>query len=506
MVWRRGRTRRLPPFHADRGGQERAREQMAEARIGQNALVTLVLQWTKYLVQVLSLIVLSHLLSPQDYGLVAMTLTIAGLAALLGDLGLSLAALQAPTLSQAQKSNLFWVNGALGVVVMAAVAGASVPLSLFYGQPAVVPITLALSAVFALNGFGVQLKVDVNRKGRFVALGMIDLSGQVVGFVAAVAAALAGAGYWALVVQQLTGSTVGLLVAALIARWRPSMPSRGSGIRPLLRFGRDTVGLNLMNYVTSNADSIVIGRMFGPSVLGLYNRAFQLVVLPLDQVLAPLTRVFLPRLTQLDDDERFHEALGRLQRVVVYGILGPLSLLGVAAAPLLGVVLGQQWVGAAALVHVLVLGGVFQALEYVYYWAFLSRGRTRTLLLSELCGRVPMVALIIGLAPLGPIFVALAVAIGQALIWAVSTVWFAPRSGLRPRMLLQPTVRPVVLFAAATAATALVQVFAAPLPPLPLLLVLVGTWGTVAALGVAASRTSRNDVQLIIGSIRRAPA
>lgn len=473
------------------------------ARIGQNALVTLVLQWGKYLVQVLTLVLLSHLLSPQDYGLVAMVLTIAGLAAVLGDLGLSLAALQAPILTQAQKSNLFWLNGLLGVLVGGAVAASANGLAGFYGEPALVGITLALSSVFALNGLSVQLKVDVNRKQRFVALGMIDLSGQVAGLFVAVGAGLAGAGYWALVLQQVVGSGTGLIAAALISRWRTSLPSRGAEMRSMLRFGRDTLGLHLANYVTTTIDSIVVGRQFGPSVLGLYNRAFQLVVLPLDQVLAPLTRVFIPRLAELTEDALFNDALSRLQRVVVYGIVGPLGLLAVAAGPLLEVVLGAQWKGAGPLVRLLVLGGVFQALGYVYYWAFLARRRTKELFFSELWGRVPMVVLIVALVHLGVEWVALAVAFGQALIWFVSTVWFAPRLGVRPRTLLRVVVRPVVIFGVATIAGFVADgAFAARLSALPHLLVLLLVWAAVVGAGLLLSRASRDDVLLVLSSVR----
>jgi PST family polysaccharide transporter len=473
------------------------------ARIGHNALVTLVLQWGKYLVQVLTLVVLSHLLSPHDYGLVAMVLTVSGLAAVLGDLGLSLAALQAPTLTQAQKSNLFWLNGLLGVLVAGAVAASAGLLAAFYGEPALVGITFGLASVFALNGFAVQLKVDVNRKQRFVALGMIDLSGQVVGLVVAVGAAVAGAGYWSLVLQQVVGSATGLIAAALISRWRPSLPSRRAEMSAMLRFGRDTLGLHIANYVTTTIDSVVVGRQFGPSLLGLYNRAFQLVVLPLDQVLAPLTRVFIPRLSQLTEDDPFNDALGRLQRVVVYGIVGPLGLLAVVATPLLEVVLGPQWTGAGGLVRLLVLGGVFQALGYVYYWAFLARQRTRELFFSELWGRVPMIVLILALVHLGVAWVALSVAFGQALIWLASTVWFAPRLGVRPKPLLRVVVRPLVLFAIATAVglvvdATLVGDLAAPLH----LLVLVAVWAGVVGLGLLASRANRDDIRMIIASVR----
>jgi O-antigen/teichoic acid export membrane protein len=475
------------------------------ARIGQNALVTLVLQWGKYLVQVLTLVVLSHLLSPHDYGLVAMVLTVAGLAAVLGDLGLSLAALQAPVLTQAQKSNLFWLNGLLGLLVGGAVAASANLLAGFYGEPALVGITVGLASVFALNGFSVQLKVDVNRKQRFVALGMIDLSGQVTGLIVAVAAALAGAGYWALVLQQVVGSLTGVVAAASISRWRPSLPSRGAEMRSMLRFGRDTLGLHIANYATTTIDSIVVGRQFGPSVLGLYNRAFQLVVLPLDQVLAPLTRVFIPRLSQLTEDGPFNDAVSRLQRVVVYGIVGPLGLLAVAAAPLLEVVLGAQWAGAGPLVRLLVLGGVFQALGYVYYWAFLARQRTKELFFSELWGRVPMAVLIVALVHLGVEWVAIAVAFGQALIWFVSTVWFAPRLGLRPAMLLRVVARPVVLFGVATAAGfAADATFADRLPALLHLAALVSVWAAFVGAGLLLSGTARGDVRQIVASVRPA--
>lgn len=485
--------------HESPGAEERA---AGPRRTSRGVLVTVVLQWCRYLTTVVALILLARLLTPRDYGLVAEAAAITGLAAVVGDLGLSLAALQAPSLTQRQKTGLFWVNAAVGVLVAGIVAALAHPLAAFYGEPRVVEVTLGLSLVFAINGFAVQLKVEINRALRFTALGVTDLASQAVALGSAVAAALLGAGFWALVIQQLAYATVGLLLAAALAGWRPSAPWRSGGIGDLLRFGRDTFAVQVANYITSTVDAVVIGRLFGAAVLGLYNRAFQLVLLPLNQVLSPLTRVFLPRLAAVADDREFNDVLVRLQRVVAYVIAGPLSLAACIATPLLSVVLGPRWAAAGSLMQLLLVGAVFQALGYLYYWAFLARRSTRDLFVSELWGRVPMVVLFVTLGRLGPEFVALSVAIGQALIWAAGTFRYGARAGVRTAQVLAVCRRPLVVWVLAAICGKTVDALVPDaLPAIVRLGVLALAWVVVPGAAYASTRVIRDDVGAVVREV-----
>jgi O-antigen/teichoic acid export membrane protein len=473
--------------------------------VRRSAFTTLLFQWGSYVLQLVSLVVLARILLPADYGLITMAAAVIGIAAVIGDFGLSLAAIQAPQLSQQQKANLFWLNTGIGTGVGVVVIAVSPLIAAFYDEPRLVPVTAVLGSVFAFNGAAVQFKVELNRAARFRALGTVDLGSQAIGLLVAIVLGAIGFGYWALVAQQFIAAVAALVLAAALARWRPTRPGAMSETRHLLTFGRDTLLLQVTNYVTSNIDSVMVGRWSGPVSLGIYNRAYQITVLPILQVVAPLTRVFLPRLAAAAEDEReFVELLGRLQLIIVYVTIAPLSLLCALSDSLPVVVFGPQWRPLADVVPILAISAFFGILGYIYYWAFLAKARTMTLFLAEIGGRIPMAAAIVALAPLGPQWVAGSVAFGQMLIWALSTFVFGRRIGVAPGPMLRTAARPVAMFVLALlAGLALRWATVGESVPLVAIVVTLAGWCAVVA-ACLAFRPFRSDVRAIVANVRPA--
>ena len=138
---------------------------------------------------------------------------------------------------------------------------------------------------------------------RFRALAFIDLTAFCVASVVALGAAWLGAGYWAIVTHQVVTSLMSMALAWSVTRWLPSRPSRVEGAREMLRFGGNLTGFNLVNFFARNLDNVLIGRFNGEVSLGLYDRAYKLLLLPLNQITTPLARVALPLLAKLRGDE-----------------------------------------------------------------------------------------------------------------------------------------------------------------------------------------------------------
>ncbi|MDQ1733125.1 MAG: hypothetical protein QOK10_3284, partial [Pseudonocardiales bacterium] len=268
------------------------------------AAVTMGGQGVRMVIQIASVIILAKLLTPHDYGVVAMVLAVAGIADIFRDFGLSSAAVQAKSLSHAQRNNLFWLNSALGLLLCLIVAAGSPLIASFYHEREVRGIALALSLTFLLNGLATQFRADLDRHLRFGQLALVDIGTQVAGLVVGVVLAVNGAGYWALVAQQLLNSALTLAAVAILAGWLPRRPTRNAEMSGLLRFGWHLVGTQLIGYATNNVDSVVIGHRFGAAPLGFYNRAFQLLMAPLTQVRAPTTTVALPVLSRIESDNK----------------------------------------------------------------------------------------------------------------------------------------------------------------------------------------------------------
>jgi len=465
------------------------------------ATVLLSTQWVRYLLQIANIVVLARLIGPTDFGVVSLGLAIVGIASVLGDFGLSLAALREKALTQQQKSNLLWINTAIGAVLAVLVAAAAVPIGRAFADDRLITVVLIAAPAYLLRAAAVQFQVELNREERFRRLAASELGGDAVGVLTAVILALVGTGYAALAFQGTISALVSLVWACVAAGWRPSPPRRAE-MRRLLTFGVSTLGAHAAHYVTTNVDTIAMGAWYSSAVVGLYSRAYQLVMLPLQQVAAPLTRVVLPRLADVADDlDALNDALVRAQRLVSHALLAVTGLLVVCGAPLIQVVLGAEWVPAMEYLPVLAAGTVFQTIAYAYYWGFAALGRSGVLFLSEIVGRVPMVALIVLWAPLAPVGVAWGVVAGQVLIWASGTFVFAPRAGLRVPELLRTAIVPLVVSGVATAGAWGLDVAALiDLPPIVRLVVVCLAWLILA--GGMLAVCGRRDVRLIVSVAR----
>ncbi|WP_172582173.1 lipopolysaccharide biosynthesis protein [Subtercola boreus] len=423
------------------------------------ALVTLVGQLFKFVVQMATLVILARLLTPGDYGVITMITAITGIALILGDFGLSMAAVQAKSLSQKQKSNLFWINSSIGLLSATAVFFLAGPIAAFYNEPALVGLSRFLAITFLMNGLTTQFKAELTRNLRFKVLSLAEVSAQAIGLAVAVVSALAGLAYWALAFQQVSIALAILVIVGIMSRWRPSLPARRSEMRGLLSFGANTMGVQLITYISSNVDSVSLGRFWGSVVLGLYNRAFQIFALPMQQLAAPMTRVALPVLSRIDNQDQYRRYVERAQLILSYVLIGAFMMLASLGYPLFSILFGPQWVSAVPIFQILALGGIFQALAYVYYWIFLSKGLTWLQLRFSLIGRGVMVVLILLGVPWGGIGVAVGYSLGLVVIWGLYSIFAIRHADLKTGPLILIAARPVAAFTVMLVAAQTVQFF-----------------------------------------------
>ncbi|WP_051681841.1 lipopolysaccharide biosynthesis protein [Cellulomonas sp. HZM] len=422
-------------------------------RAARGAFVTLWGQGSRILLQVGGVVVLARLLSPADYGLVAMVTAVTGVGELFRDFGLSAAAVQARSLSLAQRTNLLWLNTAIGLLLTCVVAALAVPIAAIYHEPRLRAIVPVLALTFLLNGMATQYRADLTRRMRFARLAVVDVSGSCVALVVAIALALAGAGYWALVAQQITTSVVLLVGAALAAGWFPGLPHRGVPMRGLLSFGWNLLATQLVGYAGNNVDSLTIGVRFGPTALGTYNRAYQLLLSTLSQLRAPTTVVALPILSRLrDDPPRFAEFVRRGQLALAYSLVAGLALVATAATPLTAILLGDQWTQAVPLLRLLAVAGMFHTVAYVGYWVYLAYGLTGTLLRYQLVATCITIVCVVGGSHWGVTGVAAGFALAPALSWPLSLWWLSRHAAVRLDDLLAGAGRTLGAFAVCGAA------------------------------------------------------
>jgi PST family polysaccharide transporter len=208
-----------------------------QERSVQGGIYMVVAQAARFVLKMGSTVFLARLLTPEDFGLVAMASAITGFMMIFKDLGLSMATIQREEITHAQVTGLFWVN--VGVsAVLAVIAGASAPgIAWFYGDERLVEITMALSIGFLFGGLTTQHEAILKRQMRFQVLAALEVASILIGSAVAIVFALMGGGYWSLVLLNLMRPFVLFGGVWMFCWWRPSLPWKGKNIIELLTFG-----------------------------------------------------------------------------------------------------------------------------------------------------------------------------------------------------------------------------------------------------------------------------
>ena len=345
------------------------------------------------------LAVLYRLLGVEPYGLVGMVVPLLLLLRILMTGGLDVATVQQAELDHRQLSALFWMTQGLGVVMGAVTAACAPLLAWLYDVPELRGLTLALAGIAPATVLGTQHLALLQRRLRLGTVAVLRLVALALGGLAGIAAALAGWGVWALVVQQYAELLVLAAGAWVLEPWRPGLALRGTGARPLVRFGGHYTLSSLMFYVTQNADKVLVGCCLGPAALGLYSQAFGLMMKPVGVVMTPLAGVMLPALCRAAPDRRHYQTLvlGFFRFIALVMLPAGVGLM-IVAPEAMRVVGGPQWEAAGPVLAVLAAAvlaqGFFNALGSV----LVSAGRAdRLFRASAVIAGVFLVAFVLGL-------------------------------------------------------------------------------------------------------------
>jgi O-antigen/teichoic acid export membrane protein len=475
------------------------------SRAFSGGIVTTASQATRLGLYMVLTVLLARILTPRDFGLVAMALALTQVLHLFREAGLSTATVQQQTITHAQVSNLFWINVAVGLVCTLVGTALAPVMAWFYRDERLLGITILLSLTLLTGGAAVQHLALLNRQMRFKALALIDVASMLACLIVALVMAAGGCGYWSLVGSQLAAALTELVLAWAASGWRPQMPKVRSGTRSMFNFGASITFATLLRRITSNADSFLLGRYFGADALGLYSRGMALIMRPLDQFLVPFDKVFVPVLSRLQDRPEQYRAkflqIYNAMALVSFPIAG--LFLGLAG-PIVLVALGPRWAGVTPIFAALALASLYYPVAGASMWLLTTQRRNRDILSSGVAiSLISIASCLAGLA-YGPVGVALAFSLFGILIRLPVQYHIVGRSGPVSRAdLWKVCLRHLPFWAAAAAGSYLPQQL---LPQThPLLQAGFGTvMGILAALMLAWSVPSyRQEVRQLVDLVRR---
>lgn len=362
----------------------------------QGAIALSTAQLIRFILQIITIMVVARILKPEDYGLTAIIFSLVSFGELLRDLGLSTASIQAKSISQEEKSNLFWINFLLGLLLYFFFYLISPVIASFYNDHRLDTIADVLSLSFVINGLTSQFKADLTRNLSFNKIAITDTVATLACSIVGIVCAYQWMSYWAIVAQTISLYLVSLLLYAYFSNWFPSLPSFSTNVRHFFNFGVYLTGTQIVMQLSKSVDSLVIGKQFGADFLGIYNRAQQLVYMGLKQISPVVNTIALPSLSKLQSDhDEYHSYIVFAQSVLLHLVPIAFITLAINADWIVYLILGEKWLECVPFMQILSFVAIIHAFDYAFQWVYLSKGLTKLLLKVNLLSRFVVVILII---------------------------------------------------------------------------------------------------------------
>lgn len=347
----------------------------------------------------LFLIVLARLLAPRQFGLMSMIAVFTGLAHLFMDLGLSAAVIQRKELEDRHLSSAFWLNLAAGAAVTGVLALSAPFIADFYGEPILQSMVPALALNFTLGSLSTVHRGRLSRELDFRAISIANIFSILFAGVTGVALASAGLGVWSLVVKSVLDTTISTAVMWRADDWRPAFAFDLSAIKDLSRFSFSLLATQIIGYSARNLDDMLVGRVVGSSALGAYNKAYQVMIFPLQNISGVIARVMFPSLSQIQDDRaRVKNLFLRVTRAIALVTFPLMTGLFVTVEPFVLAVFGQDWSQMIPILKILSLLGLVQSITTLQGNLYLSQGRADLQLKVNVVTKIPVfLGIIVGL-------------------------------------------------------------------------------------------------------------
>ncbi|MBC7634705.1 MAG: lipopolysaccharide biosynthesis protein [Acetobacteraceae bacterium] len=328
-------------------------------------------------IQLLMFPVLARLLSPADYGIMALAVPITMFALTIADGGMGPALLRTADPDGNVEATMFWTAVGASLTLVAVMIVAANPIAEAMSHAGVATVLVWLAPILVLNALCAVPSVRNQRRGATWVFALGDISSTIAGVGVALYGALNGWSVWSLVAQQLVLWVVKVIVLTGSVKLRvPGMPSRAAFVY-LMSNGMPLVGANLLTLFSASIDNILIGRLLGVEQLGLYALAYQIVRIPESVLVGPILVTFLPAIARLADDRAQAASLFLGTLRMMFGLAAPL-MLGLALVSDLAVMLllGPRWQEATILLRLLAPAAIAQAMGFVAMALLLGRGRS----------------------------------------------------------------------------------------------------------------------------------
>lgn len=403
----------------------------------------------RYGVQFVVMVVLARLLTPDDFGLIAMLLVFTSIGTLLVDSGFGAALIQRQQTTADDETTVFVFTMVVGAATALVLALSAPAIAAFFDQPKLIDLTRVMVVVLPLGAFGAVPDALLTMKLNFKARARAEATASLCSGIVAIVLALRGFGVWSLAWQGIVSIGVRGLLLWAYSGWRPRGSYRGASFRSLFGFGGYMLLSSLLSAVAVRLQSVMIGKLFDSSALGYYTLAQNTQSAPSSFMGQVLSRVGLPVFSTLAHDrEKLVAALRSSLRMAMFLFVPCMVGIAVVAQPLIDMLYGARWGNAAPILSVLALGAALWPVHVLNLAAISAQGRSDLFLRLEVIKQVAGIALVLVFAYRGPLAIAWSVLLSGIFSAGLNTYyserllgygWFAQLADQWPTLALSAT-------------------------------------------------------------------
>ena len=351
------------------------------------------------IIQIIGVIILARLLTPEDFGLAALAIIFSRFAPLLIDCGMTDATTQKNKINQGQISALFWLNSGIGFAV-AGVLAASGPLMVWlYNDHRLQSIAMYSAITYVFTGISIQHMSLLRRSMKFAEIAKIQFLSGLAGLVLAIVLAKSGYGYWALVFRQIVNAASIAVGAWLVCRWRPGLPVFDAELKSMFYFGIHVLGFTMPYSIARILDRVALGMFYAPREVGYYQNAQNMYENAFLSPIAQLHGVGSAGLSKLRSNpgalrQKYEATLSAL----AFFVMPAAAILSVIGKDLTVVLLGETWRRSGLLLSILALRGIVEFIELSQGWLHVSSGKANRWKNSGIANSIVfVVAIFVGL-------------------------------------------------------------------------------------------------------------
>lgn len=322
-------------------------------------------------------LILARIISPEDFGLFGMVAVFMGFFAIIQEFGMGASIVQNQEINNVQLSSIFWLNLLFSSILFILLIIISPLISRFYAEPNLTSITRLFGIIFIGNAFSLVPVSIITKNLEFKKLSIIQSVTLMLGSGLGISSAYLGLGVWSLVIQQITISFSRAFLAWISVSWIPDRAFTFAKIKKQTKFSIYLQAGSVLNYITRNADDLLVGKFIGANALGYYQMAYRIMQFPLDYVSQVVGQVMFPALSIIQNDiakvrSVYLKSLRAIALVTFPFVMG----LFVIAPSVIYILLGEEWMKLLPILQILCILGIPQSLATTTGWIFLSQGRT----------------------------------------------------------------------------------------------------------------------------------